>query len=182
MARAVASDPGVCAATLDGSGTQLDEVVAALEEYQRAGYQLGITAQFVLLSSALLFRSEPEAALAAIDHGLMIVNDNDERFFAAELYRLKARTLLVRGAADCEAEPLLDQALQTARSQQARSLELRAATDIARFWMNKGQRAEALNLLGPIYGSFTEGFDTKDLKNAKALLSELGCKPKLEES
>jgi class 3 adenylate cyclase/tetratricopeptide (TPR) repeat protein len=172
---------GVCAATLDASGTRLDEVVAALEEYQRAGYQLGITAQFVLLSSALLFRSEPEAALEVIDHGLTIVSDNDERFLAAELYRLKARTLLVRGAADVEAEALLEQALQTARNQQARSLEVRAATDIARFWMNKGQRAEALDLLGPIYGSFTEGFGTKDLKNAKAMLSELGYKPKVED-
>ena len=70
---------------------------------------------------------------------------------------------------------MLDQALQTARSQQARSLELRAATDLAKFWMNKGQRAEALDLLGPIYGSFTEGFDTQDLKNAKTLLAELNC-------
>ena len=164
---------GVCTAALDVSGSRLDEVVAALEEYQRAGYQLGITAQFALLSSALLLRSEPEAALEAIDHGLTIVSDNDERFLAAELYRLKARTLLVRGAANDEAEILLDRALQTARSQQARSLELRAATDLAKFWMNKGQRAEALDLLSPIYGSLTEGFDTQDLKDAKTLLAEL---------
>ena len=164
---------GVCTAALDVSGSRLDEVVAALEEYQRAGYQLGITAQFALLSSALLLRSEPEAALEAIDHGLTIVNDNDERFLAAELYRLKARTLLARGAANDEAEILLDRALQTARSQQARSLELRAATDLAKFWMNKGQRAEALDLLSPIYGSLTEGFDTQDLKDAKTLLAEL---------
>jgi predicted ATPase/class 3 adenylate cyclase len=164
---------GVCTAALDASGTRLDEVVAALEEYQRAGYQLGITAQFALLSSALLLRGEPEAAMQAIDHGLTIVGNNDERFLAAELYRLKARTLLVRGAANDEAEILLDRALQTARSQQARSLELRAATDLAKFWMNKGQRAEALDLLSPIYGSLTEGFDTQDLKDAKTLLAEL---------
>ena len=164
---------GVCTAALDVSGSRLDEVVAALEEYQRAGYQLGITAQFALLSSALLLRGEPEAAMEAIDHGLTIVGNNDERFLAAELYRLKARTLLVRGAANDEAEILLDRALQTARSQQARSLELRAATDLAKFWMNKGQRAEALDLLSPIYGSLTEGFDTQDLKDAKTLLAEL---------
>ena len=164
---------GVCTAALDVSGSRLDEVVAALEEYQRAGYQLGITAQFALLSSALLLRGEPEAAMEAIDHGLTIVGNNDERFLAAELYRLKARTLLVRGAANEEAEILLDRALQTARSQQARSLELRAATDLAKFWMNKGQRAEALDLLSPIYGSLTEGFDTQDLKDAKTLLAEL---------
>jgi predicted ATPase len=183
VARAVASDPGRVRGhagcfrhSAQRGGSRAGRV------YQRAGYQLGITAQFVLLSSALLFCSEPEAALEAIDHGLTIVNDNDEHFLAAELYRLKARTLLVRGAADAKAEALLDRALQTARSQQARSLELRAATEIAGFWMNKGRRAEALDLLGPICGSFTEGFDTKDLKNTKAMLSELGCKPIVEES
>jgi tetratricopeptide (TPR) repeat protein len=165
---------GICAAALDASGRRLDEVKAALDEYQRAGYQLGITAQFVLLCPALLLRNESEAALETIDHGLSIVSHNSERFFEAELYRLKARALLMRGAADAEAESLLDQALRTARSQQARSLELRAATDLARLWMNKGKRAEALDILGSIYGRFTEGFDTRDLENANTLLAELG--------
>jgi predicted ATPase len=72
-----------------------------------------------------------------IDHGLSIVSHNSERIFEAELYRLKARALSMRGAPDAEAKTLLDQALRTARSQQARSLELRAATDFARLWMNK---------------------------------------------
>jgi tetratricopeptide (TPR) repeat protein len=162
---------GICAAALDASGRRLDEVKAALDEYQRAGYQLGITAQFVLLCPALLLRNE---SLETIDHGLSIVSHNSERFFEAELYRLKARALLMRGAADAEAESLLDQALRTARSQQARSLELRAATDLARLWMNKGKRAEALDILGSIYGRFTEGFDTQDLENANTLLAELG--------
>ena len=138
---------GICTAMLDASGSRLDEVKAALDEYQRAGYQLGITAQFVLLCPVLLLRNEPEAALEVIDHGLSIVSHNSERFFEAELYRLKARALLMRGAPDAEAESLLDQALRTARSQQARSLELRAATDLARLWMNQGKRAEALDVL-----------------------------------
>ena len=162
---------GICAAALDPSGSRLDEVKAALDEYQRAGYQLGITAQFVLLCPALLLRNEPEAALEVIDHGLSIVSHNSERFFEAELYRLKARALLMRGAPDAEAETLLDQALRTARGQQARSLELRAATDLARLWMNQGKRAEARDVLGSIYGRFSEGFDTRDLKEAKAVLA-----------
>jgi predicted ATPase len=108
-----------------------------------------------------------------IDHGLSIVSHNSERFFEAELYRLKARALLMRGAPHAEVESLLDLALQTARSQQARSLELRAATDLARFWMNQGQRAEARVVLSSIYGRFNEGFDTRDLKEAKALLVQL---------
>jgi class 3 adenylate cyclase/tetratricopeptide (TPR) repeat protein len=165
---------GVCSATVDTSASGLDDVEAALDEYQRAGYQLGITAQFVLLGSALLLRNELDAALDTIDRGLSIMTRNDERCLEAELYRLKARALLTRGAADAEAEAMLGRALQAARRQRARSLELRAGTDLARFLMNKGRRAEALNLLGPVYGRCTEGFDTQDVKNAKALLTELG--------
>jgi predicted ATPase len=79
----------------------------------------------------------------------------------------------MRGAPDAEAESLLDQALRTARGQQARSLELRAATDLARHWMNKGKRAEALDMLGSIYNRFTEGFGTRDLEEAKVILRQL---------
>ena len=167
---------GVCRATLDTSGGRLDEVEAALGEYQGAGYQLGITAQLVLLCSAFVLRNESEAALATVERGLSIVCHNDERFLEAELYRLKARALLMRGAPATEVESLLDQASQTARGQQALSLELRAATDRAKFWMDKGMNAEAVDLLGPVYGRFTEGFDTPDLENAKRLLTELTAK------
>jgi predicted ATPase len=148
-------------------------VKVELDQYQRAGYQLGITAQFVLLCPALLLRNDPETALEVIDRGLSIVKHNSERSFEAELYRLKARALLMRGAPDAEAESLLDQALQTARSQQARSLELRAATDLARLWINQGKRAEACDVLASIYGRFSEGFDTRDLNEAKAILAQL---------
>jgi predicted ATPase len=170
LARAI---QGICAAVLDASAGRLDEIKTALDEYQRAGYQLGLTAQFVLLCPALLLRNEPEAALELIDQGLAIVSHNSERFFEAELYRLKARALLMRGSSDAEAESLLDQALRTARSQQARSLELRAATDLARLWMNQGKRAEARDVLSSIYDRFTEGFTTQDLANARILLCEL---------
>ena len=164
---------GICAALLDASAGRVDEVKTSLEEYQRAGYRLGLTAQFVLLCPVLLLRNEPEAALELIDHGLSIVSHNNERFFEAELYRLKASALLMRGASDNDAESFLEQALRTARSQQARSLELRAATDLAGLWMNQGKRAEALDILGSTYGCFKEGFDTPDLKNANTLLAEL---------
>src|SRR5262249_4407356 len=154
-------------------GSRLDEVKAAVEEYQRAGYQLGVTVQFVLLCPALLQHNKPEAALEVVDQGLSIVGHNSERFFEAELYRLKARALLMRGASDAETESLLEQALRTARSQQARSFEVRAATDLARLRMKQGKRAEALDILSSTCGCFTEGFDTQDLKNANTLLAEL---------
>jgi predicted ATPase len=102
-----------------------------------------------------------------------MVTHNSERFFEAELYRLKARTLLLRGAPDAEVEGLFDPALLTARGQLARSLELRAATDLARLWMDHGKHAEALNVLSPVYGRFIEGFGTPDLREAEALLAEL---------
>src|SRR5262249_15824792 len=117
--------------------------------------------------------NQPEAALEVIDQGLSIVGHNSERFFEAELYRLKARALLMRGAPAAEIETLLEQALRTARSQEARSLELRAATDLARLWMNQGMRDEALEVLGSTYGHFTEGFDTRDLTSADTLLPDL---------
>src|SRR4029077_16740789 len=125
------------------------------------------------LCPVLLVRNQPEAALEVIDRGLSIVGHNSERFFEAELYRLRACALLMRCAADIEAESLLNQALQTARSQQAQSLELRAATDLARLWMNQGKRTEAHDVLSSIYRRFSEGLDTQDLKNANTLLVEV---------
>jgi predicted ATPase len=76
-----------------------------------------------------------------------------------------------------EASAWLQRAIDTARSQQAKSLELRAATSLARLWRDQGKRAEARDLLAPIYDWFTEGFDTQDLKDAKALLDELRQPP-----
>jgi predicted ATPase len=166
---------GICASALAPSGSRLEEVTTALDEYQRAGYQLGVTVHFALLCPALLLRSEPDLAMEIIDHGLSIVSHNTERFFEAELYRLKAQALLMRGASDAEAESSLDQALRTARKQQARLLELRAATDLARLWMNQGKRTKALDVLSSIHGLFTEGFETRDLREAEALLTELQC-------
>ena len=72
-----------------------------------------------------------------------------------------------------KAEACFERALAVARAQQAKSFELRAATSMARLWRDQGKRAEARDLLGPIYGWFTEGFDTQDLKEAKALLQQL---------
>jgi predicted ATPase/class 3 adenylate cyclase len=164
---------GICTAVLDVSGGPLDEVKAALDEYQRAGYALGVTAHFVLLCPTLLSRNETEAALEVIEHGLSIVGHNNERLFEAELYRLKSRALLTRGAPDAEAEALIDQALRTARSQQARSLELRAATDLARLWMKQDKRTAARESLAAVYDRFSEGFDTHDLKEARSLLAQL---------
>ena len=172
LARAVR---GICATFLDPSYSALEEIRTAMNEYRGAGYQLGITALYVLLCPALLLSNQCEAAVELIEQGLATTSRNSERVFEAELYRLKARTLLVRGAPDAgtEAQSRLDQALTTARSQHAKALELRAAMDLAALWIDRGRREEALELLAPIYAGCTEGFETHDLKEAKALLDRL---------
>jgi predicted ATPase len=127
------------------------------------------------LCPAFLSSHNCEAALELIEQGLATTSRNSERIFEAELYRLKARALLVRGApnAKTEAQSLLDQALSTARSQQAKALELRVAMDTAELWIDHGRREDALGLLAPVYAWFSEGFDTQDLKQAKALRLQL---------
>ena len=166
---------GICVTLLDPSSSALEEIRLALDEYRGAGYQLGITALYVLLCPAFLSSHNCEAALELIEKGLATTSRNSERVFEAELYRLKARALLVRGAPDAktEAQSLLDQALTTARSQHAKALELRAAMDTAELWIDQNKREQARDFLAPIHACFTEGFDTQDLRQAKALLDQL---------
>jgi predicted ATPase len=165
---------GICVA-LNPSSSALREIRAALDEYRGAGYQLGITALYVLLCPALLRGHDCEAALELIEQGLATTSRNSERIFEAELYRLKARALLLRGAPDArtEAQLLLDQALTTARSQHAKALELRASTDRAALLADQDRCEEGRDFLAPVYASFAEGFDTQDLQQAKALLDQL---------
>ena len=112
-------------------------------------------------------------ALAALAQAVETAADTGERHFQAELCRLRGMLLAQTGQV-VEAASWLHSAIDTARSQQARSLELRAAISLARLWAEQGRRTEACDLLAPIYGWFTEGFDTPDLIEAKALLDELG--------
>ena len=99
-----------------------------------------------------------------------------ERWWETEFARLRGVLLLRQTRTpQAEAETWLRRALDVARRQEAKSLELRAATSLSRLWQQQGKRAEAHELLAPIYGWFTEGFDTADLQDAKALLEELGC-------
>src|SRR5215468_8941144 len=95
-------------------------------------------------------------------------------YSAAEVYRVQGELLLLQATPDAsQAEMSFHHALDVARRQQAKSLELRAAMSLARLWQHQGKRAEARDLLAPVYGWFTEGFDTADLQEARALLDEL---------
>ena len=129
----------------------------------------------MLFADAWLWLGRPDEALAAIKEGLARAEATGEHFCTAELHRLHARACLALNASDAQmAETALAAALAEARRRSARLFELRASCDLARLWADRGERRNAHNLLAPIYGWFTEGFDTADLKDAKALLEQLG--------
>jgi TOMM system kinase/cyclase fusion protein len=116
-----------------------------------------------------------EFELKVLTEALTLMDTTGERVWEPELYRLKG-TLLLQQSLDhqAEAETCFQQAIDIARTQQAKSFELRTATSLARLWQQQGKRQEAYDLLAPVYGWFTEGFDTPDLQDAKALLEALG--------
>jgi class 3 adenylate cyclase len=124
------------------------------------------------LADALTRHGKHGAALAAATDGLGAVERTGHRQWEAELHRFKGIALSGLNR-PIDGQNSFEEAMRIARGQQARSYELRAATSLARLWGEKGRRAEASNLLAPIYGWFTEGFETADLKEAKALLDNL---------
>jgi predicted ATPase len=127
-----------------------------------------------LLAEAYGGIGQIEEGLHVLAEALTAVEHTGGRFYEAELQRLKGELLRARAAEpDTEAETCFRQALDVARRQQAKSLELRAAMSLARLWQQQGRRQQAYDLLAPIYGWFTEGFDTADLQEAKALLETL---------
>lgn len=127
---------------------------------------------FGALAEGLARRGDQAAALATLRGGLETADATGEHKWDAELHRLAGTVLLAENKLN-EGEASLQQAIRIAQAQQAKLLELRAVRDLARLCDEQGRRAEALDLLAPVYGWFTEGFDTQDLKEAKALLDEL---------
>jgi adenylate cyclase len=119
-----------------------------------------------------------QEGLSVLDEALAQVAKTGERYYEAELYRLRGELILQSNRLEAhsnreEAEACFLRALEIARQQQAKSLELRAVMSLARLWQQQGKKDKAHKLLSEIYGWFTEGFDTKDLQEAKALLAEL---------
>jgi predicted ATPase len=109
------------------------------------------------------------------------VDKSGARFFEAELYRLRGDLLRSDGTqAEAEAEAEYERAIEIARAQKAKSWELRASTSLARLRVDQGRRAQALELLTPIYSSFTEGFGTRDLQEARILLDTLNGSEAIE--
>jgi predicted ATPase len=157
---------------------QGEEGIAQLQQglaaYRAVGSGLDRPRLLLMLAEAYGKVGQPEEGLSAVTEALATVYKTGERWWEAELHRLKGELLLRRASPTEEVEACFRQALDIARHQQAKSLELRAAMSLARLWQQQGKQAAARELLAPIYGWFTEGFDTADLQEAKVLLDELG--------
>jgi len=153
----------------------IEQITEGLRTYRATGAALGRPFFLALLAEAHGTMGRPEAGLTALAEALTLVDKTGERHYEAEIYRLKGELLLQRPSNNAtEAETCFHHALDLARNQQAKSWELRAATSLARLWYQQGKRQEAHDLLAPVYHWFTEGFDTADLQEAKALLDALG--------
>ncbi len=145
----------------------------ALADLEDAGQDYARTLYVALLVDANVAIGMAKAALQALDKAFALVERAGERWSEAELYRLSGRYLTMASGNMEETESRYRSALRIARNQGAKSLELRAATSLSRLLYEQTKRQEARDLLAPVYDWFTEGFDTPDLKDAKALLDEL---------
>ena len=152
----------------------IEQMHHGLIAHRATGAEVSQPYFLALLAEAHGTMGQPEAGLTALAEALTVVDKTGERWYEAEIHRLKGALLLQQNANNqAEAENCFHQAIVVAQNQQAKSWELRAATSLARLWQQQGKRQDAHDLLVSVYNWFTEGFDTADLKDAKALLEEL---------
>jgi predicted ATPase len=150
------------------------QVRQGIAAWRATGAALIVPYLCTVLADVSAHLDHPEDGLQALAEAHPVVEQHDERWWEPEIYRLRGVLLLRQtGAQQAEAEAWLQRALDVARRQEAKALELRAAMSLARLWQHQGKHAEAYELLTPVYSWFTEGFDTADLQEAKALLEEL---------
>jgi predicted ATPase len=127
-----------------------------------------------IAAQACLGMDQVEEAASLVGDAIEVIDRTGHQMYEAEAHRVLGEVLLARNDPSA-AQIAFFEALEVAKSQQAKSWELRAAMSMARLWRDQGKRQEAYELLAPLYGWFTEGFDTLDLKEAKALLDELNA-------
>jgi predicted ATPase len=152
----------------------IEQMTQGLRAYRATG-AVALQPYFLaLLAEAQGTMGQSEAGLAVLTEALALVDTTGERWYEAELYRLKGELLLQQSSnKQADTETCFHQAISIAQNQQAKSWELRATTSLARLWQQQDKRQEAHDLLAPVYGWFTEGFDTADLHEAQALLDAL---------
>jgi len=145
-----------------------------IEAWRSMGSTVFVPLRWLYLTTAYAELGQLDDAGRCIDEAMTAVENTNERWFEAEIHHMAGKIALMSSQPDvAKAEAYFERALAVARAQGARSLELRAATSMAELWRDQGKRREARDLLAPVYGWFTEGFDTIDLKKAKALLGAL---------
>ena len=163
------------ALALQGQGEEgMAQVLQGITAWRATGAVQLVPYFSTLLADVCGHRGHTAEGLQALAEAYTLIEQHEERWWEAEVCRLRG-VLLLRQAVPQpeEAEACFQRALEVARRQQAKSLELRAAMSLARLWQQQDRRAEAHALLAPVYGWFTEGFDTVDLQEAKALLEEV---------
>jgi class 3 adenylate cyclase/predicted ATPase/DNA-binding winged helix-turn-helix (wHTH) protein len=163
------------ALAMQGQGeVGLAQVHQGITAVRARGQTLFVPYLYTVLADVCAYLGHPAEGLQALAEAQTLVEQHEERCWEAEICRLRGVLLLLQPVPQPEeAEACFQQALNVARRQEAKSLELRAAMSLARLWQQQGKRAEAHALLAPIYGWFTEGFDTADLQEAQALLEAL---------
>jgi predicted ATPase len=163
------------ALAMRGQGEEgMAQVRHGIAAWQATGAALAIPYFYTMLADVCDHLGYTEDGLQVLAEAHTLVEQHEERQWEAEIYRLQGVLLLRQPETpQAEAEAWLHRALDVARRQEAKSLELRAAMSLSRLWQQQGKRQEAYDLLAPIYHWFTEGFDTADLQDAKALLAEL---------
>ena len=147
-------------------------VAKGLAAYRATGALVWVPKVLSLLADCYRNAGEPREGLKCLDEAACLIEATQIRSAEAGMYRRKGELLLIVGDR-AAAETSLLQAINVARREKAKLLELQAASVLAQFWRDQGNRAEARDLLGPIYNWFTEGFDAPDLKDAKVLLDQL---------
>ena len=176
-----------------GQGAEgIAQIRQSLAAHRETGAELQRPYYLALLAEAYGKVGQVQEGLSVVAEALAMVDKAGERMYEAELYRLKGELTLKQSTvcspqsensspqhltpsiqARAEAEACFLKAIEIAQRQQAKSLELRAVMSLSRLWQQQGKKEEARQMLADIYGWFTEGFDTKDLQEAKALLEEL---------
>jgi adenylate cyclase len=151
----------------------LPDLVAGLQAYRATGAGLALPHYFGLLSGALGQAGRGFDATELLNHALQLVEQSNERCHEAELHRLKGEMALSQGLGSKEAEGHLLKAIETAKMQHSKAWQLRAVISLARLYDGQGRQEEAKSMLAELLGSFTEGFGTPDLQEAKALLAGL---------
>ena len=154
----------------------IEQIRHGIDEYRAMGNDLWVSCFLSLLASANLTLGAADDGLVVVADALRLADVNGSRLWNAELHRLEGELLLARDpAAGPEAERAFRQAIELAHQHHSKAWELRATTSLSRLWQRQGKRQEASQQLAEIYRWFTEGFDTVDLKEAKALLDELAA-------